>query len=776
MNTCRIAFLAALLFASPFFCNAAGSFHETVIDQEGPRAPWGKTLGDLNGDGRLDIVVGGHLSVKPSFLQKVWNKLGLKSYPQGGSLVWYQSPTWEKHLISQDFHIRTDLAVADIDNDGRRDVLITADEGVFWLRNPDWVSGRITDKRYHDVEVADIDSNGLADVIARDQRLFGHDSGDYVDVWLQQSEGRWSLQLVAAPQGEGLTLADMNGDGCADIVVNAVWLENPHCTEPLSEWQAHPYATDWNWPDVYISVADFNGDQRPDVVLSPAEEAGQRYRIAWFEAPQGDNKDWKQHVIDTDVEAVYHFIAAADVDRDGDMDVLTAKMHHGADPDEVKWYENQPGQLWQKHVISTAGGHSLQAGDLDNDLDVDLVGVNWQFEDPEADYPVRVWLNQASDGQAWQRHLIDGQRPDKALFVFAADLNGDSRKDIATGGYWYQQPESISQTWQRHALGNRAGNVAVIEDLDQDGDLDFVATDWRDLPTLPTLVDRALFKLGLSDRDPYRRITDFVWGENDGTGQFAIHTNIESSSGDFLQGAGLLPTRRGQSDDNKLVLSWHDPAMPLEALIIPRNPATGTWKLEQLSEFSQAEDLSITDLDGDGIQDLLLGTQWLHRKPSDNTWQRQIIAHNQLDPDRNEVADINGDGREDVVVGYQAISKPGLLAWYEATDTPSDGWPEHIVSRQIIGPMSLGVADIDADLDQDIVVGEHNLKAADDARLFRLENTDGEEWTPHLVYQGDEHHDGALTVDIDADGDKDILSIGWSHHRVLLYENPGQPR
>ena len=34
-----------------------------------------------------------------------------------------------------------------------------------------------------------------------------------------------------------------------------------------------------------------------------------------------------------------------------------------------------------------------------------------------------------------------------------------------------------------------------------------------------------------------------------------------------------------------------------------------------------------------------------------------------------------------------------------------------------------------------------------------------------------EYGDGAHVVDIDKDGDQDIVSIGWSHNRVLLYEN-----
>ena len=39
-----------------------------------------------------------------------------------------------------------------------------------------------------------------------------------------------------------------------------------------------------------------------------------------------------------------------------------------------------------------------------------------------------------------------------------------------------------------------------------------------------------------------------------------------------------------------------------------------------------------------------------------------------------------------------------------------------------------------------------------------------------VVDTGNEHHDGAQLVDIDNDGDQDVVSIGWDHERVLLYE------
>ncbi len=80
---------------------------------------------------------------------------------------------------------------------------------------------------------------------------------------------------------------------------------------------------------------------------------------------------------------------------------------------------------------------------------------------------------------------------------------------------------------------------------------------------------------------------------------------------------------------------------------------------------------------------------------------------------------------------------------------------------------------MDKDGDLDVIVGEHNTIAPSTARLFIFQNADGSgnTWIPHLVHTGDEHHDGAHVVDIDNDGDLDIVSIGWVNDKVVLYEN-----
>ena len=101
-------------------------------------------------------------------------------------------------------------------------------------------------------------------------------------------------------------------------------------------------------------------------------------------------------------------------------------------------------------------------------------------------------------------------------------------------------------------------------------------------------------------------------------------------------------------------------------------------------------------------------------------------------------------------------------------------WPEHVIA-EVVGPMSLDVADVDSDGDMDVVVGEHNLASPQQARLLWFENLDrAMRWKEHLIHRGDEHHNGALTVDIDNDGDIDVVSIGWGHGKVVIYENRRQ--
>jgi hypothetical protein len=222
--------------------------------------------------------------------------------------------------------------------------------------------------------------------------------------------------------------------------------------------------------------------------------------------------------------------------------------------------------------------------------------------------------------------------------------------------------------------------------------------------------------------------------------------------------------------DLEVALSWHNGGGGVQVLTVPADPVSETWPCRPLTGVTQKEELSAGDIDRDGDQDLLLGTVWLRN--DGGNWTPLTLHETAEEPDRNRLADINRDGRLDAVVGYETGSGMGTLAWYEQPADPETLWPEHAIAG-IVHPMSLDVADMDGDGDVDVAAGEHNLSDPASARLFVFENLDGMggDWDDHLVFTGDEHHDGARLSDMDGDGDLDIISLGWSHGRVLLYEN-----
>ena len=348
------------------------SFAERIVDPNGPSSPWGKSVGDVDGDGDLDLVLGGN----------------------GGDLVWYEYPGWQRHTVATGGGFRTDLEVADVDGDDTPDLVVLDSGGLAWYEGPGWIRHGIENRSLHDIEVADLDGDGDIDVVARNQSPFGGD-GNAVHFYRQDSPTSWAHLARACPHGEGLALALVDGDGRLDIVVNEVWIRNPGTLGTLANWTSFTYTTAWTHGAAFVATGDFNADGRLDIALSPSEPEGDEYRLSWFEAPVDLETVWTERVVEPVVETVLHALAAADFDLDGDVDLAAAEMHQGADPDEIAiWANGGAGGSWTKVPIGSGGSHSFRAADLDGDGDVDLFGANWSG----GSQAPRVWLNVGPNG------------------------------------------------------------------------------------------------------------------------------------------------------------------------------------------------------------------------------------------------------------------------------------------------------------------------------------------------------------------------------------------
>jgi|GEM_PF-1470085 len=232
----------------------------------------------------------------------------------------------------------------------------------------------------------------------------------------------------------------------------------------------------------------------------------------------GEQITWTKHMIDSSYHHDPAWSAAADMDGDGDIDLVTGATYFGRGC--LSWWENDGAQNFSERIISNAGNFwTVEAVDIDLDNDMDILVMR---DNEYVDRRITLWINDGSQHFSAQDVLTC----DLATIgqPFAADLDRDNDLDIIV----QDSPDLI---WLEHdgalnfnkiiiaSNGSNSGNSTPYAiDLDGDLDIDLVC---------PIITQSPLVDLTWWENDGYQNFTKRIVKSDLDSAQWNITDDID---------------------------------------------------------------------------------------------------------------------------------------------------------------------------------------------------------------------------------------------------------